>query len=71
MKYYRYIETKHIKDYKMIDYTKTIKDSEEIAATLSAMKDELLAEIKAGDMSLYPKYLSVCADYLKMKSLLA
>ncbi len=54
----------------MIDLTKTINDSSSIIATLSNLKDELMLDIKNGDMSLYPKYLEVCTDLLKTKSLL-
>ena len=55
----------------MIDLTKTIKDAKEIIETLTAYKNELMSEIKKGDMSLYPNYIEVCSDLLSHESALS
>ena len=55
----------------MIDLTKTINDTKEIIETLTAYKNELMADIKKGDMSLYPKYIEVCTDLLGAQSALS
>lgn len=54
----------------MIDLTKTIKDTKEIIETLTAYKNELMTDIKKGDMSIYPKYLEVCTDLVGAQSAL-
>ena len=55
----------------MIDLTKTINDTKEIIETLTAYKNELMSDIKKGDMSLYPKYIEVCTDLLSTQSALS
>jgi hypothetical protein len=52
----------------MIDIKKAIKDAEEIIDCLKARKDELLAEIKKGNKSLYKEYIDVCSDWLGLVS---
>ena len=55
----------------MIDLTKTIKEAKEIIETLTEYKNDLMSDIKSGDMSLYPKYIDVCTDLLVAQSALS
>ena len=55
----------------MVDIKKAIKDAEQIIYCLKARKDELLLEIKNGNLSLYKEYMVVCSDHLSLASNLA
>ena len=46
----------------------SIEKSEETILILSNLRDSLLACIKGGDNSLYPNYIEVCTDLLKITS---